>query len=139
MEFSFSRPASPRSTPPSSASPPPAMQTKEVCDTRRMLVQRLDILRAQHDEAYAYLCPIEEKFQDTTSEFYQGATPCISLLSKQEPRRRVSTTYFLTVLILVAPTTLNYLNHLTKTTNKSAQTKKDTFPLLVANELKNHF
>ncbi|GFT87707.1 hypothetical protein NPIL_368431, partial [Nephila pilipes] len=35
-----------------------------------------------------YLCPIEEKFQDTTSEFYQEATPCISLLSKQEPRRR---------------------------------------------------
>ncbi|GFT45586.1 hypothetical protein NPIL_65381 [Nephila pilipes] len=72
MEFSSSRPASPRSTPSRSASPP-AMQTKEVCDTRRMLEQRLDILRAQHDEAYAYLCHIEEKFQDTTSEFYQGA------------------------------------------------------------------
>ncbi|GFT30210.1 hypothetical protein NPIL_551861 [Nephila pilipes] len=38
-----------------------------------MLEQRLDILRAQHDEAYAYLCHIEEKFQDTTSEFYHGA------------------------------------------------------------------
>ncbi|GFS91226.1 hypothetical protein NPIL_601641, partial [Nephila pilipes] len=49
------------------------VQTKEVCDTRRMLEQRLDILRAQHDEAYAYLYHIEEKFQDTTSEFYQGA------------------------------------------------------------------
>ncbi|GFS97618.1 hypothetical protein NPIL_446071 [Nephila pilipes] len=72
MEFSSSRPSSPRSTPPRSVSPP-AMQTKEVCDTRRMLEQRLDILRAQHDEAYAYLCHIEEKFQDTTSEFYQGA------------------------------------------------------------------
>ncbi|GFU38923.1 hypothetical protein NPIL_430741 [Nephila pilipes] len=47
------------------------MQTKEVCDTRRMLEERLDILRAQHDEAY--LCHIEEKFQDTTSEFYHGA------------------------------------------------------------------
>ncbi|GFS62080.1 hypothetical protein NPIL_422841 [Nephila pilipes] len=101
MEFSSSRPASPRSTPPHSVSPP-AMQTKEVCDTRRMLEQRLDILRAQHDEAYAYLCHIEEKFQDTTSEFYQGHTPCISLLSKQEPRWRVSTTYFLTVLFLAA-------------------------------------
>ncbi|GFT71259.1 hypothetical protein NPIL_212391 [Nephila pilipes] len=52
---------------------PPAMHIKEVCDTRRMLEQRLDILRAQHDEAYAYLCHIEEKFLYTTSEFYQGA------------------------------------------------------------------
>ncbi|GFS92778.1 hypothetical protein NPIL_372151 [Nephila pilipes] len=49
------------------------MQPKKVCDTRRLLEQRLNILRAQHDEAYAYLCHIEEKFQDTTSEFYQGA------------------------------------------------------------------
>ncbi|GFS90682.1 hypothetical protein NPIL_426551 [Nephila pilipes] len=134
MEFRSSRPASPRSTPPRSASPP-AMQTKEVCDTRRMLEQRLDILRAQHDEAYAYLIHIEEKFQDTTSEFYQGAQAMLSLLSKQESRRRVSKTHFLTVLFLAAPTTLN---HLTKTTNKSAQTKKDTLPLLVASKLKNH-
>ncbi|GFU33192.1 hypothetical protein NPIL_464891 [Nephila pilipes] len=52
---------------------PLSMQTKEVCDSRRMLEQRLDILRAQHDEAYAYLCHIEGKFQDTTMEFYQGA------------------------------------------------------------------
>ncbi|GFT91714.1 hypothetical protein NPIL_97031 [Nephila pilipes] len=85
--------------------PPPAIRIKEVCDTRRMLGQRFDILRAQHDEAYAFLCPIEEKFQDTTSEFYKGAYAMYKS-AKQAQRRRVRMTHFLTVLILAAPTTL---------------------------------
>ncbi|GFU34927.1 hypothetical protein NPIL_459671 [Nephila pilipes] len=89
------------------------MQTKEVCDTRRMLEQRLDILRAQHDEAYAYLCHIEEKFQDTTSEFYQGAYAMYKSAEQARTKAEAATEYERTLLTQMLPTTPNRWSHTT--------------------------
>ncbi|GFU34476.1 hypothetical protein NPIL_494131 [Nephila pilipes] len=62
MECNNSRPSSPSLT-----------QDKEICETLRLMNERLRILKMQHEDAYSHVCHIESRYMDRESDFYKGA------------------------------------------------------------------